>query len=258
MGMLVVQVLGLLAGLTLWSAFGENQNKHWKWVTRWTQWWGRGNCFCLNIHYRIEGNPKLPPGALVVSNHVGSPDIFILASCFKTFFVSKSDVRSWPLLGKMADVGATVFIDRSQRRQVAGMVEGVGERLRNGFHVALFPEGGATRGDSVYPFMSSVFEAAVQEARPVVPVAIRYHDGHTPSMACWADIGFIQHMVRLLTFPKLEATVHILPPEEPDTDRHELARRCHDAVFEKYLEGYSAEKRAEAESLFKVGLEKHW
>ena len=235
--LILVQGLGFLAALFFLAAFGRNRRAHWKWVTRGMRLWGRWTCACLNIQYRVEGDPCIPRGSLLVPNHVGSPDILIMAACFDTFFVSMDDVRNWPVVGKMVEWGDTVFIDRKQRRQLVAGVGKVRARLKEGYHVTLFPEGGTTRGDSVYPFMSSVFEAAVREERPVVPIVFRYHDGNTPSIACWADVGFVQHMVRLLTFPKLEVTVSILPPIREIADRQELARLSHDAVFAKYLEG---------------------
>jgi len=256
--LLLVQGAGFITALFLRTAFAGNRKRHWKWLTWCIRLWARASCACLNIRIRVEGDRCIPPGSLVVSNHMGSPDIFILASCFETFFVSKADVRGWPVVGKMVEWGGAVFIDRKQRRQITNMVKQVSHRLRDGFHVVLYPEGGATRGDSVYPFMSSVFEAAVQEGRPVIPVLIRYYDGQTPSIACWADIGFVQHMVRLLTFPRLEATVCILPPIECVVDRQKLAQLSHDAVFEKYLESLSESEKAQAEALSVAGLEKHW
>ena len=73
-----------------------------KWITYFTQWWARVTCMVLNIQIHIEGDLHAKPGSLIVANHVGSPDIFILGACFKGFFVSKAEIADWPLFNWLA------------------------------------------------------------------------------------------------------------------------------------------------------------
>jgi 1-acyl-sn-glycerol-3-phosphate acyltransferase len=217
----VIAFLGVGMVLSLFYAGDAVERR--RQVARYTRRWARCFCHFLNIQARVVGERKIPGNALIVANHVGSPDIFVIGSRFETFFVSKSDIRSWPLTGRLASLGATIFVDRGRRQQVGRTVAEIRERLENGFDVAIFPEGGATDGADVAPFKTSHFEAAILAQRPVLPLMIRYLDGRTPSVACWRDVGFASHLVALLKNPRLDAEIHILPEISGNADRRELA-----------------------------------
>ena len=202
------------------------------------QVWGRLCCWVMNINIHQEGSIERPDrGMLIVSNHIGSVDIFVMAACFKMSFVSKSDVRTWPLIGYMTRIANTIYIDRARRSELAGMVQAIAERLRSGYSVVVFPEGGATLGHQVEHFKSSVFEAVVQAESSVVPVTIRYYDGGEPSVACWPEnISFAENFKRLLMHPCLNVNVWILPEVTGETDRQALAKKSRALISEKYQE----------------------
>lgn len=232
-GFLLVQVLSCMTSAVLWLLFRGHPKTHCRWLGPASRFWARMACWTLGIHYRIEGDRHIPPGAMIISNHVGSPDILLLAACFEVFFVSKAEIGSWPVVGWTARMGKTIFVDRNRRHQVAAMTEGIQERLREGFSVAWFPEGGATPGDTILPFKSSAFEAAVRENKPVVPVLIRYHDDNQPSIACWRGITFAKHIMRILKAPRLDATVTVLPPVTGN-NRHMLAYQCYEQLYREF------------------------
>ena len=204
--------------------------------------WGRLCCAVLNIRIHREGPAETAPrSALIVSNHIGSADIFIIAACFNTFFVTKSDVRSWPVIGPLTQLGSTIFIDRTQRTQVSAMVRDLTGRLRSGFPVALFPEGGATLGHRVEPFKSSAFESVVQAGGAVVPVMIRFEDGGNPSVACWpVGMTFREHMTNIMRHPRLDVRVCVLPAVEGEPDRRAFAEKSWKLISDKFEETRNA------------------
>jgi len=197
--------------------------------------WGRCSCRIFNIHLRVEGKGELAPGTLVVANHVGTPDIFLLAGYCPGFFVSKAEVAGWPFIGWMVRLGQTIFIDRSRRHQIQLIVSAIEARLREGFTVAVFPEAQASRGTDVLPFKPAVFEAALQAGRPVLPVSLIYHEERQPGVACWSEESFMTHILRLLKNPRLEATVYMHEALPPVGDRRALAQAAEDRIREKYL-----------------------
>lgn len=205
-----------------------------KWIAFFAQWWGRVTCFILNIQIQVEGDVNAKPGSLIVANHVGAPDIFILAACFKGFFVSKAEVADWPLFNWLARLGMTIFADRSKRHQVKTIIREIGERLNADQSVILFPEAQATDGTDVVPFKSAVFEAVVLSQRTVIPVSIHYHDGHQPTIAYYGD-SFIEHILTLLKTPRLEATVVILPEISSGPDRQTLAVKSYKVIRDKVI-----------------------
>ena len=221
-------------GIALKLILSKKGKKHHYYITVLTRYWACWFCFFLNIHIKIIGNHNPSSNALIVSNHVGSPDIFVLGSCFETFFVSKNDVSTWPLVGYLAGLGATIFVDRSRRIQVLSTIYEIQCRLQDGFSVTIFPEGRATNGADVLQFKPSHFQSAVLSKRPVLPIMIHYLDSNTPSIACWHNMGFFSHMVALLKNEKLEVRVYVFPEIPWKDDRRFLANESHRRIQEAH------------------------
>ncbi|WP_449257099.1 lysophospholipid acyltransferase family protein [Bosea sp. (in: a-proteobacteria)] len=120
-------------------------------------------CFCLGVRRKVEGTP--PPrgsGALVVANHVSWLDICVIGAEREISFVAKSEVAGWPVIGFLADLQRTVYIDRQRRRATAGVAAAMGERIAAGEEVVLFAEGTTGDGTRILPFRSSLLGAAHQ------------------------------------------------------------------------------------------------
>ncbi|MZH14367.1 MAG: 1-acyl-sn-glycerol-3-phosphate acyltransferase [Nitrospinae bacterium] len=228
-------VLFFLIGVTVHVLFYFSKTQRSHWISFFTRWWARISCWILNFQFEVVGSELPKPGSLIVANHVGSPDIFILGACFEGFFVSKAEISDWPFFNLLAWLGMTIFADRKHKRQVRSLIEKIETRLNSNCSVILFPEGQATEGADVMPFKSAIMESAVRAHRPVVPVAIQYHDGNRPTIAYYGD-SFFKHMVSLLKNPLLKATVFILPEIEAGPDRYQLASASYDAVRKRYLD----------------------
>ena len=226
-------------GLCLHRFFKSKPNRHRHYITRCTRLWAKCICYFLNIRIQVEDTFDSSPNALIVCNHVGSPDIFVVGSCFNTFFISKNDVANWPLMGVLAKLGHTLFVNRSRRHQVKQTIQEMTDRLNGGFSVVVFPEGQVTDGSDVIPFKTSHFEAAVLAGRPVIPVMIRYLDSNTPSVASWMNVNFVSHFFQLLKNPLLEVRVRVFPPILPDGNRRDLAQKSYISIRKGFNETVS-------------------
>ena len=237
-GLVLIQLIMGLTGFVMIILLSPFQSVCHRMRAILMQVWGRLCCWVMNINIHCEGSIEHPDrGMLIVSNHIGSVDIFVMAACFKMSFVSKSDVRTWPLIGYMTRIANTIYIDRARRSELAGMVQAITDRLRSGLSVVVFPEGGATLGHRVENFKSSAFEAVVQAASSVVPVTVRYYEGGEPSVACWPEgISFMDNFKRLLMHPRLNVRVWILPEVTGETDRQVLAKKSRAIISKKYEE----------------------
>jgi len=227
-----------LVGVATLIVLSPAQNVRYSMIARIMQVWGRWCCWMMNIHIQRKGSTEFPSrGALVVSNHIGSVDIFVMAACFKMSFVSKNDVRDWPLAGYMTRIANTIYIDRARRRELSGMVEAITDRLRSGHSVVMFPEGGVTSGHQVENFNSSAFEAVVRAKSSVIPVMIRYYDTGNPSVACWLEgTSFMTNIRNLLMHPRLNVMVWVLPEIKGETDRQVYAKNSRAVISEKFQE----------------------
>lgn len=179
----------------------------------------------------------LAPPALIVANHISWLDVPALASVMPMTFVAKADVRRWPLLGRLAGLAGTQFLDRASLAAVRPLLDGVSARLREGHVCTVFPEGTSTTGDQVRPFFPALFQAAVDAACPLQPVAIEYGQGseRDPLAPFVGDQDFTAHLWALLGRPHTDVTVSFLAPIDAcGGERRNLARRSH-ASLEQWL-----------------------
>jgi 1-acyl-sn-glycerol-3-phosphate acyltransferase len=221
-------------GVIVHIFFFVSKPQQFKWISFFTRWWAKTTCWILNFQFTIVGEKNLKKGSLIVCNHIGTPDIFILGACFKGFFVSKAEISDWPFFNLLAWLGMTIFADRKHKRQVRSIIHKIETRLNANCSVILFPEAQATDGTDVVSFKSAVFESVVRARRPVVPVALQYHDGNQPTIAYYGD-SFFKHMIGLLKSPRLQATIFVLPEIATGGNRHELAKTSYESVRKRYL-----------------------
>lgn len=121
-------------------------------------------CLCLGVRRTVRGTP--PPkgrGGLIVANHVSWLDISVIAAERPVSFVAKSEVANWPVIGLLAKLQRSVFIDRMRRSATAEATAEIGERLAEGQSIVLFAEGTTGDGTRILPLRSSLL-GAVGEA----------------------------------------------------------------------------------------------
>jgi 1-acyl-sn-glycerol-3-phosphate acyltransferase len=133
----------------------------------------------LQVEVRLEGVRPAPGASLVVANHVSWLDILVLQSQLPGVFVAKAEVRRWPLIGTMAQICSTIFVERSSRQSARRMVDDTLKALDQGYSVVAFPEGTSSDGTDLGVFHANIFEAAIQARTPVQPVTLRYFNSHT-------------------------------------------------------------------------------
>src|SRR2546427_547611 len=86
---------------------------------------------------------------LMVSNHISWLDIPVLHAARHCRFISKSDVKGWPLIGTLATAAGTLYIERTSRRDARRMVQSMEESLQRREILAIFPEGTTGADDLV-------------------------------------------------------------------------------------------------------------
>jgi len=234
--LITINFVFVLIGITLNLFFQKDSQKLKRYVAKFSKKWACCVCKFLNIEIAIQGEIPKFENALIVANHVGSPDIFVLGSCFHAVFVSKEEVRDWPLLGFLADLGQTIFVNRAKRQIVHGTILSIKDRLESGLSVLLFPEARVTDGKKVYPFKSAHFEAAILSKKPILPIMIHYENSENPKVAQWGNQTFIFHIIELLKNPKLKATVTVFPLIPSSYNRKDLATKSHNLIQKSYNE----------------------
>ena len=168
-------------------------------------------------------------GTLLVANHVSWVDVLLVAAVRPGRMLAKTEVRSWPLFGRLAAGVGTIFIERDRLRALPRTVQEIGAALRRGEHVVVFPEGSTWCGRGGGRFRSAAFQAALEAGAPVQPVTIRYRlaDGApTTAPAFVGEDGLLASLWRVVTVRGLVAELTLLPriPAGRHLERRSLAR----------------------------------
>ena len=178
-----------------------------------------------------EGAP--PPGSVLLLNHTSWLDVFAIAAAVPARFVSKAEIRRWPVFGWLAILVGTIFIERGRRHAVMRTVHEVSDRLRSGLTIAIFPEGTTTDGSMLLPFHANLVQPALDLGAPLRPVGIRFTQRGEFSRAAMYidDMTMMQSLWRIVTAPYLSVELHWLPPiDPPPTNRHAAARAARAAI----------------------------
>lgn len=196
-----------------------------------TSWWHTRTADILGIVVTVSGpKPRLP--ALLVANHVSWLDIVVLGALTPTVFLSKYEVRRWPVVGWLAARAGTLFIRRGDG-EAGGITEQIAARLRGGAMLTLFPEGTTTDGRDVRPFFPRLLAAASSAQTPIVPVALRYHVGgdHDPVAPYTGDQSIADNLAGLMRRERTEVHVTVGDAILPgDRGRRELAQAAREAI----------------------------
>ncbi len=185
----------------------------------------------LGIRLEVQGwtpADKGRVGVLHVANHISWIDNLALLATFPLPAVAKSEVASWPLIGRFARGLGTIFIDRDRLSSLPGDVGRVTAVLRSGTGVLVTPEGTTWCGAEMGRFRPAMFQAAIDAGAVVRPVAIRYRteDGRPTSAAAFlGPDSLICSLRRVIATRGLVVEVHSLPalPARISTDRRALA-----------------------------------
>ncbi|MFE2629251.1 lysophospholipid acyltransferase family protein [Streptomyces sp. NPDC059374] len=194
-------------------------------VRRWCRWVVRA----AGVRVRIGGEAVPAAGVLIVARHVSWLDVPLLAAVRPARMLAKSEIRSWPVAGRLAARGGALFIDRDRIRALPGTVARVAGHLRSGHAVAVFPEGSTWCGRAGGPFRPAAFQAALDADVPVVPVRLRYRVPGGPPATVPAFVGddtLARSVWRVVRARGLSAEAEVRAPllPGPRTDRRTLAR----------------------------------
>ncbi len=198
------------------------------------QAWAQGFLRIWRIGLQVRGTPA-PGPVLRVANHISWLDILVLHAAGYCRFVSKADVKRWPLIGALATGAGTLYIARESRRDALRMVQHMAERLQAGDILAVFPEGTTSNGMALLPFHANLIQAAIAAQVPVQPVALQFVDAATGEISlapCYiGDDSLLDSIWRTLTTPGVQAIVSFGPVQSPEgRDRRVWAESLRDAV----------------------------
>ncbi len=168
------------------------------------QRWAQHLLSVIGVRVQIIGTPPDFP-CILMSNHRSYLDPAVILHDAQVYAVSKAEVAKWPIIGFGAKVSGVLFLKRESVESRKRTLQGIAEKLQEGFPVLLFPEGTTHSEPATSSFKPGGFKLAAAEGFPVVPVAIDY--------ASTADhwIGkdtFLPHFLRRFGEKEIRVQVH--------------------------------------------------
>ncbi len=197
----------------------------------------------LGIKVKITGDFLTHSPCIYASNHSSYVDILILGSLIPASFISKYEVKSWPLVGYFARLQGTLFIRRTKAHIHSHQKE-LWDRLQRGGNLILFPEGTTNFGSAVFPFKSALLadlnQKNLQKELLVQPLSICYsHSKGIPlgrkerlSTSWTGTESLLPHFLALLANSPLTVHIHFAPafPISEMHDRKTATKKIETAV----------------------------
>lgn len=156
------------------------------------QSWARHLLPALGIQIDMRGTPPDFP-CILMANHRSYLDPALLVRDNKAYAVSKAEVAKWPIIGFGARVSGVLFLQRESAESRKKTLNGIAEKLQEGYAVFLFPEGTTQSAPGTASFKPGGFKLAATAGFPIVPVALDFES----SADHWVgDDTFLPHFIR--------------------------------------------------------------
>lgn len=197
-------------------------------------WLSRSSRRHLKIFgYSASVSGDIPKRGVLITNHLSYLDILAISAVTPAVFVSKAEVRRWPLFGWFAAIAGTVFVERERRTHVGEVNREIEAALADGALVVIFAEGTSTNGETILPFRTSLLEPAARGTHEITVGWLHYEvpGGDAGRDVCyWGDHSFVPHVLNMLGQKCIRATLRFAKFQRTTDDRKVLAGQLHDAV----------------------------
>jgi 1-acyl-sn-glycerol-3-phosphate acyltransferase len=179
--------------------------------------WSRQMLAIIGVTLVVRGTLPSQGPVLLVANHISWLDILVMDAAHPARFVSKADVKHWPMLGALITGAGTLYIERASRRDAMRVVHQMAAALAAGDTLAVFPEGTTGNGSALLPFHANLIQAAISAHAPALPVALQYLDRASGAVSdaplFVGDTTLLQSVWRTLRADGMQACVHFGEPQ---------------------------------------------
>lgn len=204
--------------------------------------WSGKTLRVLGVELKFIG--ELPAGnaKMLVGNHISWLDIAAVHAVLpEARFVSKADVRDWPLVGALVTGAGTLYIERTSKRDALRVVHQAADALKAGDTVAFYPEGTTGPGPDLLPFHGNLLQAAIATGTPIQPMVIRWHEPgqrFSPAARFIGDMSLVQSLWAIASARDLVVQLAMLPTHatHPGDERRALAEQLRSQIAQALLD----------------------
>ena len=113
--------------------------------------------------------------AIFIFNHQSGLDAVIMARLLRrdVVGVAKAEIKNMPIVGQVAELAGTVFIERGDRGKALDSLKNAEAALRRGLSIMIAPEGTRSATKRLGRFKKGAFHMALETGAPIVPVVIK-------------------------------------------------------------------------------------
>jgi len=209
-----------------------------RWRHRVVRTWARALCNILGVRIHVTGTPPEAPFFLV-ANHLTYIDILLLYTRVDGVFIAKRDMRHWPVLGPLANLFCTIWVNREVRRDAVRVLDLIDESIARGDGVILFAEGTTSAGNALLPMRPALFDWAAREQYPVHYATLGYRtDPGVPVhlvVGWWGNMPFLSHAWDFCRLHGVDARLAFGTTPITAPTRGELANRVEQAIAAEFI-----------------------
>ena len=138
--------------------------------------WSRIVCILALCPVKVTGleNIQKKKSYVFVSNHQSAMDIFLifghLGAPIK--WMMKKGITKIPFVGLACKMAGFIFVDNSSARNAQKSVKEAESKLKKGYSLIIFPEGGRTPDGRIGRFKRGAYQIAVDLQLPLVPITL--------------------------------------------------------------------------------------
>ena len=199
----------------------------------------------VRIKYKGLENYDKSKSYFIMGNHLTFIDIFAMVSLFKTLFITSNELKRRPVMGQVAYCAGCLFVERRKITTLKQEIPRIGEVLKSGLSICLFPEATCSNGQGLLPFKGGLLEAAMGTGVEALPVVLTYRkiDGADIKKSDYVRFGyfggmkFFPQFLKVLMFKSLSLQMEVLPPVSTDgKERKDIRDELSEVMNEKYNE----------------------
>ena len=130
---------------------------------------------CFQIPYQIQGEiPKDGP-YILMHNHSSFLDLLFLPMIIPTKYTGIVAAKNFkiPIIGTILKRIKGIPIQRSNLQQAMDAIKIAEQRLHEGYHICIFPEGTRTISGKLSPFKKGGFHMAKNTKTSILPIAVK-------------------------------------------------------------------------------------
>jgi len=196
------------------------------------------------IPVKIEGLDNIPTERplIILPNHQGHFDypIMFMAIPFRFSYIAKKELFALPIFGRYFRIAGFYMLDRNAAMSAYNTMEEVGEAMKTGDSILIFPEGTRTENGSVGEFKGGALKLAYKLGVPILPVAI------SGSFGIMRKLSWIVNSKKVKI--KIGKPIYFQKNEEVDLETYKKAIQDVHAVVAKLLEELEAENKPAAKA----------